>query len=507
MAGIFHFVSSLSLQDFGRALRAALPRGRILQHEGELLILDRLDLALRRKGWILSLTHNAEHSSLSLRHLARQASVSAQAAPQAPQAVRDIRAPRLKARLQEMLGDAPLTVVQRWHTLGLRYDCLNDDDKIECTLVANQYRATAAEASAAPLLIELIPKRGYERETAALAGRLQLPWRALENDLLCVLEERHLIELDEQASSPPCTPRDHGATVVARVLLEHHATMCAKVEAGGAAPASEELHDLRVATRHTRSLLRAFRRALGHPLEDHFSAEFRWLARATSRLRDIDVLVVALREPDADYRDVSAADRACIIALLERERTRDAAGLREVLASKRYARLRRAWPAALAAVIAHPARDVPRIEVAAARAIRQALARVRRDLALVEHDYSPAALHALRKQCKRLRYLVEPFAKLYPRPGIAAAQAELKRVQTMMGEICDRHAQLALFKGVLWRRTRGEPALRAALKRTCTELRSRLAASDVDAVLTALAEFDASGHHAMLDALFQTDQA
>lgn len=507
MAGIFHFVSSLSLQDFGRALRSALPRGREHHDQGELLILDRSDLALRRRDWILSLTRNAEHSSLSLRHLARQASLSAQAAPQAPQAVHDIRAPRLKTRLEEMLGDAPLTVVQRWYTRGLRYDCLNDDDKIECTLVANEYRATAADASAAPLLIELIPKRGCERETAALAGRLQLPWRALKNDLLCVLEQRHLIELDEQAFSLPCTPRDHSATAVARVLLEHHATMCAKVETGGPAPASEELHDLRVATRHTRSLLRAFRRALGHQLEDHFRAEFRWLARATSRLRDIDVLIVALREPDADYLEVSAADRACLIALLERERTRDAAGLREVLASKRYARLRRAWPAALATVIAHPARNVPSIEVAAARAIHQALARVRRDFALVEHHYSPAALHALRKQCKRLRYLVEPFANLYPRPGIAAAQTELKRLQTMMGEICDRHAQLALFKGVLWRRAHGDAALRAALKRTRAELRSRLAASDVDAVLAALAEFDASGHHAVLDALFYTDQA
>lgn len=507
MAGIFHFVSSLSVQDFGRALRAVLPHGREHHDQGELLILDRPDLALRRKGWILSLTRNAKHTSLSLRHLARQASLSAQAAPQAPQAVHDIRAPRLKTRLEKMLGDAPLTVVQRWHTTGLRYDCLNDDDKIECTLVANAYRAAAAEASAGPLLIELIPKRGYERETAALADRLQLPWRALENDLLCVLEERHLIELDEQASSPPCTPRDHGATAVARVLLEHHATMCAKVEAAGHAPASEELHDLRVATRHTRSLLRAFRRALGRQLEDHFSAEFRWLARATSRLRDIDVLIQALREPSADYLDVSAADRACIIALLERERTRDAAGVGEVLASKRYARLRRAWPAALAAVIAHPARDVPRIEVAAARAIQQALARVRRDFALIEHDYSPAALHELRKQCKRLRYLVEPFAKLYCRPGIAAAQAALKRLQTMMGEICDRHAQLALFTGVLWRRARGDGAVRAALKRTRAELRTRLAASDVDAVLTALAEFDASGHHAVLDALLQTAEA
>ena len=507
MAGTFHFVSSLSLRDFADALRAALPRGRHHHDEGELLVLDCPDLALRRKGWRLSLTRNAKHSSLSLRQLARQTSLSAPATAHAPHAVHDIRASRLKASLEKMLGDAPLTIVQRWHTSGLRCDCLNDDDKIECTLVANQYRATAADASAGPLLIELIPKRGYERETASLAGHLQLPWRALDTDLLCVLEDQQRANLGKQACAPPRAPHATAATAVARVLLDHHATMCASAAPGGHAPGREALHDLRVATRHTRSLLRAFRGALGDRLEDHFSAEFRWLARATSRLRDLDVLIHALREAGADYAAVSAADRSSIITLLERERTRDAAGLRGVLASKRYARLRRAWPAALAAVIDHPARHAPPIEVAAARAIHQALARLRRDHALVVDDYSPAALHALRKQCKRLRYLVEPCASLYPGPGIAAAQAELKRLQTMMGEICDRHAQLALFKDVLRRRTCGDAVLRAALKRTRAEVRRRLTAGDVEAVLTALAEFDASGHHAVLDALFQTAQA
>ncbi len=288
---------------------------------------------------------------------------------------------------------------------------------------------------------------------------------------------------------------------IARILLEHHASMCACVEPGGSAPTVEKLHQLRVAMRRSRSLLRAFRQSLGRELEGHFNTEFRWLAQATSRLRDIDVLYAALGEPGADYADLAAADRARIVALLEAERARGARRLEGVLASKRYVSLRRDWPLALASVIHHPARDASPVEVTASNAIRKALARVRRDVTAVETAYTPTALHDLRKQCKRLRYLVEPFASLYPPARIADAQNQLKRLQSMMGKICDRHAQLALMKGRLWRHAKGDAALRDALQRSRAHLRERLKASEVGVVLAALAEFDASGHHAALDAL------
>jgi len=507
MAGIFHFVSSLSVQDFAHALRAALPRGRVHHVEGELLLLDSADLALRRRDWSLSLSRDAREAQLSLRHLERQPSLSASAPLRPPPSVHDVRAPRLQARLEALLGDAPLRVVQRWHTRGLRHECVNDDDKIECILIANEYRAAESKTHPTPLFIELIPKRGYENETAALARRLHLPWRALDHDLLRLLDERHLTELIAQQARMPRQRRASAAVAVALVLLEHHATMCARAEPGGAAPEVEELHDFRVAMRRSRSLLRAFRRVLGRALEHHFSGEFRWLAQATSRLRDIDVLAAALGEPGADYVDVAAEDRAAIVALLERERAREAQRLARVLASKRYGRLRRDWPTALATLIQHPARDAPRIEACASHVIGKALERVRRDVAIVETDYTAAALHELRKQCKRLRYLIEPFAGLYPHNRVESTQAQLKRLQTMMGEICDRHAQLALLKGTLWRRAKGDAALRAALERSRAQLRARLAASDVEGVLAALAEFDSSRQHAALDALFQAPEA
>ena len=114
MAGIFHFVSALSVQDFARAVAAALPRGRSHHDEGELLILDSADLALRRHGWCLSLSRHVDGARLSLRRFGHQARLVSAAPKVAPSSVHAIAAPHLQARVEKLLGDATLEVVQRW---------------------------------------------------------------------------------------------------------------------------------------------------------------------------------------------------------------------------------------------------------------------------------------------------------------------------------------------------------------------------------------------------------
>ena len=293
---------------------------------------------------------------------------------------------------------------------------------------------------------------------------------------------------------------------IVEVLLELHSTLCVKT-AAGAALEVDELHDLRVTLRRSRSLLRGFRDVLGRDRQRHFGAEFRWLGAATSRLRDLDVLQAALREPAAAHATLvtlTAEDHVRLGAFLETERQRDAERLARVLNSPRFARLCRAWPAALVTLPHPPDHAAPRLGVAVDTALRRAVARLRRDVTELARQRTPSALHELRKQCKRLRYLVEPFTSLYPQARIDTLLSDLKRLQTMMGEICDRHAQRALIGGHLWCRARGDPALRAALQRLRKALREQAATTEVSTVLAALAEFDAGRHLADMNALFGT---
>ena len=504
MAGIFHFVTARSLQELAQALSLALPRSHTAKTAGSVLLLDTSTLALRQRNWLLILASESGDTSLSLRRLNHQTSLRAPASGRLPLVVQNINHRALRERLQARLGGKQLQVVQSWHVHGLRHECRNEDGKIECTLLAQQYRAPPPASLASPVLVELLPKRGYERETANLAQALlhQLPWSVLARDAFELLEDLSVAAATTQrADAPPLRPAT-ATTTVASWLLDHHTMMCSSV-APGAAPEVEQLHDLRVAMRHSRSLLRAYRGTLGRELARHFQREFRWLSTATSRLRDIDVLHAALLELTADYATLAQQERQALLSFLEQERARDACRLQGVLDGNRYRRLRRTWPLALAALINLAPYDAPSIAAPAAAAIGKALARLQRDIIAVESHHSPSVVHELRKQCKRVRYLVVPCASLYPREQIAAVQSGLRQLQSVLGECCDRYAQLTLFEGHLWRCAKGHTVVRAALRSARLALRQKLAVSDVGFVFGALQEFEDGRYTATLESLLK----
>ena len=505
MAGIFHFVTTLSVQEFAQAVRLALPTGQGVESTGALLLLDSPAFDLRRRGCFLTLTTEADETSLSLRRLNHQATLAVAASARVPDAVRDIANQTMREQLNEWIGDTRLIVVQRWWAHGLRLACRNDDGKVECTLVAHQYRALAPDSPPSPLLVELQPKRGYEHETAAVARALaqQLVWSVQEHDAFEVLEECYLAAAAAQCAAAPPLQQATAPTALASWLLDHHTTMDAQLTPG-AAPQAEQLHQLRVAMRHSRSLMRAYRDVLGRDTERHFQREFRWLSTATSRLRDLDVLLAALPTPIADYAGLTMRERQRLLSFLQHERARDAQRLQRVLDGKRYRRLHLTWPLALAMVLNQAPADAPSIATLAAAAIGRALARLRRDIIAIETHYCPSGVHELRKQCKRLRYLVAPCASLYSAEQVAWLQGGLKQLQYVLGESCDRYAQLALLEGHLWRRAKSRgAAVRAALRSARLALRQRLAVSEVGVVLGALHEFEEGRYPATLEALLK----
>ena len=71
---------------------------------------------------------------------------------------------------------------------------------------------------------------------------------------------------------------------------------------------------------------------------------------------------------------------------------------------------------------------------------------------LLSEDPSPARLHALRLDTKRLRYTLELFRPCYG-PGLEARVQSLRRVQQLLGEVNDIVTAVALLpKGARGRR-------------------------------------------------------
>jgi len=79
-------------------------------------------------------------------------------------------------------------------------------------------------------------------------------------------------------------------------------------------------------------------------------------------------------------------------------------------------------------------------QVVAAR-ITRAHSRLVRDGRTIDRHSPPVALHDLRKDAKRLRYLLECFGSLFPAEVLSVAVRPLKSLQDVLGEFQDTEVQ------------------------------------------------------------------
>ena len=158
---------------------------------------------------------------------------------------------------------------------------------------------------------------------------------------------------------------------------------------------TEFLHDFRVAVRRTRSLLSQIRQVFAQDAVEHFSTEFSWLGRLTGPPRDMDVLVLSLRQPGIE---LSAPDRDALFTALGQAQRQEHDRLRQALDSDRYRTLLSDWksflerPISSKAGSAH-ARMSLAFDVVSQRAWR--LSRRIADIGETIDDHTPAEqLHA-----------------------------------------------------------------------------------------------------------------
>jgi CHAD domain-containing protein len=181
---------------------------------------------------------------------------------------------------------------------------------------------------------------------------------------------------------------------------------------------SESLHDMRVAVRRARALLRA-----GAPLiatdTQTLSVELQWLGTMLGDVRDLDVLLERLRSEAArlDPTDRAAAGR--LLRALDRGRTRARRALLKALDGQRYDALIDHFDETLTTL--EPTDSKETLDDLAARELK----RLRRDVKSLDPEPADAALHALRKRGKRVRYAYE----------LAGATAVVKRAKAFQDEL------------------------------------------------------------------------
>jgi CHAD domain-containing protein len=247
------------------------------------------------------------------------------------------------------------------------------------------------------------------------------------------------------AGSAPRQPRDlradHAAAAGCRRLLDDMVTHGDGVRRG---PGARFLHDFRVSVRRTRSLLSQLDKVFAPDAAARFRREFKWLGSVTGAARDLDVYLLKMDGYHAKLPADTADHLAPLDAFLRRRRDAERRRLLTALGSGRYGKLVDDWRGFLDGDIGgdSPPADARRsvVDVAGAH-IWRAYRLVHHDDRKIDADSSAEALHDLRIDCKKLRYLLEFFCDLYHAGDIAPLLKSLKRLQSNLGDFNDLEVQ------------------------------------------------------------------
>jgi CHAD domain-containing protein len=230
------------------------------------------------------------------------------------------------------------------------------------------------------------------------------------------------------------------ANAAARLLLLHLLEMMRANEAGILADTDIEfLHEYRIAVRRTRSALSQIRKVFPPEEVEYFKRGFQELGRRTNDLRNLDVFLAT--EPDYRAR-LPNNMREDITPLFDYLRSRRSGTLASVVAgleSKPYSCFLDKWNLFLRRSAGENSPGnalVPIIKLARGRIDRQ-YRKILRDGANALAQPEDKYLHALRIECKKLRYLLEFFAALFPPQEVAPLLKRLKRLQDNLGALSD----------------------------------------------------------------------
>jgi len=208
---------------------------------------------------------------------------------------------------------------------------------------------------------------------------------------------------------------------------------------------SEFLHDLRVAVRRSRSVLAQARGVVPDDVRDRFREELRWLGEITGPARDLDVFLLEWGDYVAPLAPSAQVALQPVRAHLQRQQSNAHEVLSATLAAERARGVLDGWRGWLASSPtgdgAPAARDP--LGTVVARRIRRA------QRTLIERGRSidaatPAEeLHELRKDGKKLRYLIECFGGLLGTRERKAFVQRLKVLQDNLGEHQDAEVHVA----------------------------------------------------------------
>ena len=305
-----------------------------------------------------------------------------------------------------------------------------------------------------------------EKQTGALEGRLVLkpvkgyegPFKKMQTEL----ESHGLQPLTESlfeasVSALGSRPGDYSSKLnyqlnpegrcdatAKQILLSLLSTLEANVEGAKANLDSEFLHDLRVATRRSRSAMGQIKGVFDERELEPFKKGFAWLGQVTGPTRDMDVYLLKFDDYQLSLPQKIRQDLEPFRDFLLAHHKKAHTELVRKLNSPHFRKLMKEWRQWLeepVANISFQPNAVRPIAALANQRIFKIYKRLLKDGRAIKSDAPAESLHDLRKDCKKLRYLMEFFQSLYPKTEISELIKQLKVLLDNLGDFQDLQVQ------------------------------------------------------------------
>ena len=261
-------------------------------------------------------------------------------------------------------------------------------------------------------------------------------WPAQVRKEECLIEVARLLrELGEQ----PLGVSDPAIKLSHRCPLEQFQEMLGEQQRAWDGVDPEGVHKMRVATRRIRAAFRAFKGVLPAATIKEFNGQFKWVGDVLGAVRDLDVYQENLRHYTAEMPE---EDGTCLVDYQQHlaeswRHARD--NLLACLSSQRYLELLDGFTEflELSPIETAAKTDGTRaIGDAATRLIGKQYKKVLHNGRAIMAESPDEALHSLRMDCKRLRYLFEFFQPIYGK-SLSPFVKQLKALQDVLGEFQD----------------------------------------------------------------------
>ena len=415
-------------------------------------IYDTFDWRLFNESLVLYLSGK----SLLLRKLFKTDNIHGAEITRPPVFLKDFPNGGLKKLLAPIIKMRALFKLVEVYSWSRSHRILNPDEKTVARLVYDEIRSTREKES--PVLaayLWLHPVKGYSKYSRNLSKQIQeaglsanikediyFKLLASMNKIPGSYSSRLNIKLDPDMQS------DNAAKIILRSLLQVMKTNEALIEKD---LDTEFLHDYRVAIRRTRSALGQIKNVFPNEATLQFKKDFSFVGKLSNQLRDLDVYLLKKDAYKAMLPSVLRDDIDPLFDYLRNKRSKALKQVSRSFESDKYRQILQDWETFLN----EPQKDAPTTSNAEISILTLAQKRIYKQYRSIvkssnriSKNTDDEKLHALRIECKKLRYLLEFFSSLFSRKKMNALIEQLKKLQNKLGDFNDLCVQQAYLLNI-----------------------------------------------------------